>query len=76
MNDTRTLCEFEPGARVAIESYCACGKLRCRLCALGLTPGTEVVVESPGPGPCRVSVRGSSLVIGHGLADKVMAKRL
>lgn len=74
MSTVRPLCEFKSGSRVTVSSLCACGAARCRLCALGLTPGTELTVESGGKGPCRVTVRGSSLVLGHGMACKVMVQ--
>lgn len=43
------------------------------MCALGLTPGTTVEICSGGPGPCLLKVRGCSVAIGHGMADRVLA---
>ena len=49
---------------------------RCarRLCDLGLTPGTTVTVVKSAPfnGPLEVSVRGSRLAIGRGMAHRIL----
>jgi DtxR family Mn-dependent transcriptional regulator len=47
-----------------------------RLMDMGLTPGTEVRVVQSAPfrGPIEISVRGSDLVIGRGLANKIYVK--
>ena len=47
-------------------------QLRGRLAALGLLPGTELeVIQNSGHGPFVVSVRGSRIVIGRGMAAKI-----
>jgi Fe2+ transport system protein FeoA len=47
-------------------------QLRGRLAALGLLPGTELeVVQNSGHGPFVVSVRGSRIVIGRGMASRI-----
>jgi ferrous iron transport protein A len=73
MTQAMPLTSFPRGTTVKVESFCAGSRSRCRLCALGLTPGTLVTIDSCGSGPCKISVRGSSLVIGQGLAEKVLA---
>ena len=49
---------------------------RCakRLSDLGLTPGTKVTVVKSAPfnGPLEVSVRGSRLAIGRGMANRIL----
>lgn len=45
--------------------------MACRLYAMGLTPGTPLTIESPGPGAVRFIVRGSSIALGRGQAEKV-----
>ncbi|MFW5488475.1 MAG: FeoA family protein [Desulfovibrio sp.] len=72
--EARPLTAFPKGSKVTIHSFCAGGKARCRLCAMGLTPGTSVELGSNGSGPCRVKVRGADVVLGRGLADKILAK--
>lgn len=71
----KPLSDFPCGAKVCIDSYNAGQSARCRLCALGLTPGTTVTVDAAGgAGPCRLRVRGADLVLGHGLACLILAK--
>jgi Fe2+ transport system protein FeoA len=45
-----------------------------RLTDLGLTPGTDVTVVKSAPfkGPLEVTVRGSRLAIGRGMASRIM----
>lgn len=47
-------------------------QLRGRLAALGLLPGTELeVIQNSGHGPFVVSVKGSRIVIGRGMAARI-----
>ncbi len=48
--------------------------LRGRLCAMGLTPGTPVEVVADGGGPVVLSVLGSRVMIGRGMAAKIMVR--
>ncbi|WP_022660698.1 FeoA family protein [Paucidesulfovibrio longus] len=66
------LCRFPQGSLVRVEDLASCRGARSRLYALGLTPGTELEVISTSGGPCRLRVRGSDLIIGHGLANKII----
>jgi Fe2+ transport system protein FeoA len=45
-----------------------------RLTDLGLTPGTDVTVVKSAPfkGPLEITVRGSRLAIGRGMASRIM----
>lgn len=47
-----------------------------RLADLGLTPGTKVKILRKAPfwGPIEIEVRGSKLVLGRGLASKIIVK--
>ena len=46
-----------------------------RLAHMGLTPGTTLkVINSQMPGPILIDLRGSRLVLGHGVALKVMVE--
>jgi len=51
-------------------------KCRRRLEDMGLTPGTEVRVVRSAPfnGPLEVYARGSKLVIGRGMAERVFVE--
>lgn len=68
------LNQFPPGSKVKIAAHNAGGAARGRLLALGLTPGTEVTLTAAGQGPCRMKVRGCELVLGQGLASKVLGQ--
>ncbi|MFP4657683.1 MAG: ferrous iron transport protein A, partial [Desulfonatronovibrionaceae bacterium] len=67
----KPITEFPSGSKVKIASFDAGGKARCRFCSLGLIPGTEVEVSGAGSGPLRIRVRGSDMVIGNGMAEKI-----
>ena len=46
--------------------------LNSRLAAMGLLPNVELTVVSNGhPGPFVVSVKGSRIMLGRGMADKI-----
>jgi len=49
---------------------------RKRLMDMGLTPGTRVTVVKSAPfhGPLEVSVRGSRLALGRGMAERVFVE--
>ncbi len=68
------LTSAQPGQRVRVSSIDAGHGLRTRLCAMGLTPGLAAEVVSAGAGPVVLSVMGSRLVLGHGMAAKVHVK--
>jgi len=48
-----------------------------RLMDMGLTPGTKVMVlrSAPFHGPILVSVRGTRLALGRGLAEKILVEK-
>jgi DtxR family Mn-dependent transcriptional regulator len=50
---------------------------RRRLEEMGLTPGTKIKIKKSAPfrGPVEISVRGSTLAIGRGIASKIFVKR-
>lgn len=78
IEDTIPLSSLRPGD-VAVVSYYLGGRgLLRRLAEMGLTPGVEVKVVKAAPlhGPIQVSVRGSSLALGRGVASKVFVKPL
>jgi Fe2+ transport system protein FeoA len=46
-----------------------------RLTELGLLPGERVtMLQNSGVGPVTISVKGSKLSIGHGLAQKIIVR--
>ncbi|QJT09691.1 FeoA family protein [Oceanidesulfovibrio marinus] len=69
--DAKPLPDFRAGETVLVDRI-ERGRMACRLYAMGFTPGTALVIESPGRSAVRCSVRGSSIVIGRGQADKIL----
>lgn len=65
---------FKDGAKIKIASLPDGAKVRGRLCALGVMPGSIVEVIESGPGPCRLRVRESMIVLGRGVAQRLMAE--
>jgi Fe2+ transport system protein FeoA len=66
------LTKVTEGTRAILRSIEGGRQLRTRLAALGLLPGAELeVVQNSGHGPFVVSVRGSRIVIGRGMAERI-----
>ena len=75
---TDTSFEEEPmcqhKAKKRWKKHCMTERCAKRLNDLGLTPGTKVTVVKSAPfnGPLEVSVRGSRLAIGRGMASRIL----
>jgi len=70
------LCSIRPGQR-AIVRFVRGGRMAVkRLCDLGVTTGTQIQLKNCAPlgGPVEITVRGSTLAIGHGLASKIFVE--
>ncbi len=69
----KCLTECEKGEEVIVLSVDADLKQKRRLANLGIVPGAEIKKKKDAPfkGPLEVIVKGSSLVIGRGLASKI-----
>jgi len=63
------------GSKVRVMELCDDPGCRCRLCSMGLTPGTEAEIRQEGD-CCRVRVRGDDICLGSGLAEKVRVVRV
>ncbi|WP_461209001.1 FeoA family protein [Desulfocurvus sp. DL9XJH121] len=72
----RLLRDYPAGSRVRIEGIRGCPKDRCRLLALGLTPGALAEVCANGGGSCCLRVRGADVVLDEALADTVSVQPL
>jgi ferrous iron transport protein A len=69
----RPLSLVQAGQTVRIAAINAGYGLRVRLVSMGLLPNVEVTVIKHGrPGPFVVAVKGSKVVLGKGMADKIM----
>ncbi len=66
------LTKVDAGVKAILQTVTGGRQLRGRLAALGLLPGTELrVVQNSGQGPFIVSVRGSRIVLGRGMAARM-----
>ena len=72
------LCSLEQGKKASIVQIDAGSKATKRLVDLGLTPDTEIEIirKTLFCGPMEVKVRGSSLVLGKQIAEKILVKQL
>jgi Fe2+ transport system protein FeoA len=50
------------------------GGLTHRLAEMGLTPGQSMEVINRGPGPFIVSVKGTRLVLGRGMVQRMLVR--
>lgn len=73
---TLHLTSVRPGQRVRVQDVTGGDGLRARLCALGLTPGLAVEVVAVGQGPVILNVMGARLMLGHGMASKVLVREI
>lgn len=71
-----SLIDFEDGRSGTIVSLNGGKNLTKRLADLGISPGTVITVlrKSLFSGPVQVEVSGSRLVLGRGLASKILAE--
>ena len=70
---TYTLSMIQPGQKVKVASIEAGHGLNSRLAAMGLMPNVEITVINNGhPGPFVISVKGSRIMLGRGMANKIM----
>ncbi|MCU0462445.1 MAG: ferrous iron transport protein A [Bacteroidales bacterium] len=71
-----SLADLENGQTGIIISMYDGKKASKRLADLGLKPGTEITVRSRTlfSGPVQIEVNGSRLVLGRGLASKIVVK--
>ena len=72
----KCLTECEEGEETIIKSVNCGHKAKRRLANLGLVPGTKIKKKKAAPfrGPLKIVVKGSSLVIGRGLASKILVE--
>lgn len=73
-NGNTILTDLEDGQTGIIVSVAGGRKAAKRLADLGLTPGTEIEVLRKAwfSGPVQIGICGSKLVIGRGLASKIV----
>lgn len=74
----RLLTECRAGEEVIILRVNAGLSAKRRLAHLGIFPGVKTIKKKAAPfrGPIEILVKGSSLVIGRGLATKIIVKSI
>lgn len=72
----KRLIECSIGEKLKVLSVNAGHHAKRRLAHLGIIPGVEIIKKNSAPfrGPIEVIVKGSKLVIGRGLAIRIMVK--
>ena len=69
------LSRIRPGRKVTLVRVNAGRGLNSRLAALGLVPNVQLFVVNNGhPGPFVVAVKESRIMLGRGMADKILVK--
>ena len=77
MSQHMPLAMVRPGEVVTVIEIRAGRGLQRRLADMGLTPGVSIrVINSQMPGPIIIDLRGSRLVLGHGMAQKIMVRQV
>lgn len=67
------LVNIEAGRTVSVSGTTGGKELVRRLADMGITPGVQIsVIENHHPGPVLVSLRGSRLMLGQGMAEKIL----
>ena len=71
---TKCLSACENGEELTVIGVNAGFRAKQRLANLGVVPGVKIIKKKSAPwnGPIEIIVKGSSLVIGRGLASKVL----
>ena len=69
----RPLSEIRAGETVTLAGIEAGRELHSRLAAMGLVSNVEItVVSNNEPGPFVISVKNSKMMLGRGMAHKIM----
>jgi ferrous iron transport protein A len=69
----RPLSQIKAGETVKLASINAGQGLMSRLAAMGLLPNVEItVLRNSYPGPFLISVKDSKVMLGRGMAHKIM----
>jgi DtxR family Mn-dependent transcriptional regulator len=69
----KCLSECDNGSELTVLSVNAGHRAKRRLAHLGIVPGVKIIKKKAAPfrGPVEIIVRGTSLVLGRGLAAKI-----
>ena len=71
------LAMVSPGEEVQVVNVRAGFGLCRRLADMGLIPGVAIrVLNSQMPGPIIIDLRGSRLILGHGIAQRILVRKV
>lgn len=71
----KPLSAVRAGEKVRLASIEAGRDLNSRLISMGLVPNVEItVVSNNHPGPFMICVKGSKVMLGRGMAHKIMVR--
>lgn len=71
----RPLSKVQAGETVKLASIEAGRGLSSRLASMGLLPNVEItVINNSHPGPFVISVKNSKMMLGRGMANKIMVE--
>ena len=73
LEDIKPLSMTKAGEKVRLARIDAGRGLNSRLASMGLLPNVEITVVNNGhPGPFVINVKGSKMMLGRGVAHKIM----
>lgn len=74
MSNLKALTECELGTELIVMGVNAGYGAKRRLAHLGIVPGVKIIKKKSAPfrGPINIIVKGTSLVLGRGLASKIL----
>jgi ferrous iron transport protein A len=77
IEDTASLTDLGKGEKCTVIAAVGGHRMVRRLAEMGLTPGTEITIVRIAPmhGPVEIFVRGVSLALGRGIANRVLVRR-
>ena len=71
--EIKPLSKVKSGNKATLVTISAGRGLNNRLAAMGLVSGVEItVVSNSHPGPFVINVKGSKVMLGRGMANKIM----
>jgi len=74
-NELKPLSAVLDGQTVTLVQVDAGRGLKSRLASMGLLPNTEItVISNKHPGPFMISVKKTKMVLGRGMAHKIMVR--
>lgn len=75
MKNLLPLSMVSPGQEVTLAVIHGGRGLRRRLIDMGLNEGVRLrVVEAQSSGPCLIAIGGTRLMLGHGMAQKILVQ--